>query len=113
MGQIEEKIIKVIQSLKKIFKNYNIDGYIIPKNDEFFNEFVPESKDRLKYISNFSGSAGFAIILKNKNFLFVDGRYTIQAGLQSGEDFKIIRIPQNLPRYKSPYRFCCKRLLPS
>ena len=98
MGQIEEKIIKVIQSLKKIFKNYNIDGYIIPKNDEFFNEFVPESKDRLKYISNFSGSAGFAIILKNKNFLFVDGRYTIQAGLQSGEDFKIIRIPQNLPK---------------
>ena len=37
------------------------------------------SKDRLKFISNFSGSAGFAVILKNKNYIFVDGRYTIQA----------------------------------
>ena len=37
------------------------------------------SHDRLKNISNFDGSAGFAIILKDKNFFFVDGRYTIQA----------------------------------
>ena len=65
--------------LRKLFDKYNIDGYIIPKNDEYFNEYVVPSKDRLKFISNFSGSAGFAIILKNKNFLFVDGRYTIQA----------------------------------
>ena len=80
--------------LKSLFKNYNIDGYIIPKNDEYFNEFVTPSTDRLKFISNFSGSAGFSIILKNKNYLFVDGRYTIQAKIQSGKKFQIITIPQ-------------------
>ena len=81
---IKERITK----LKEKFREYDIDGYIIPKNDEFFLEY--SSKDRLKTISNFSGSAGFAIILKNKNYLFVDGRYTIQAEIECGKEFKII-----------------------
>ncbi len=84
--------------LKKLLNNNGIDGYIIPKNDEYFNEYIHESKDRLKFISNFSGSAGFAIILKNKNYLFVDGRYTIQAKKQSGKNFKIITIPKKFPK---------------
>ena len=61
------------------------------------NIFI-SSNDRLKFISNFSGSAGFAIIFKNKNYLFVDGRYTIQANYQSGKKFKIITIPNKFPK---------------
>ena len=53
-------------------------------NDEFFGESVSNYNDRLKFISNFSGSYGFSLILKNKNYLFVDGRYTLQAIKQSG-----------------------------
>jgi len=79
---------KRINKLKEQFKDYNIDGYVIPKNDEFFSEY--SNKDRLKFISNFTGSAGYAVILKNKNYLFVDGRYTIQAKIESGKEFKII-----------------------
>ena len=89
---------KKIQKLKKILSSFFIDGYLIPKNDEYFSEYVNESEDRLKFISNFSGSAGFAIILKNKNYLFVDGRYTIQAKIQSKKNFKIITIPQKFPK---------------
>ena len=87
-----------MKSLKKLFKKYKIDGYIIPKSDEYFNEYVHPSRDRLKFISNFTGSAGFSIILKNKNYLFVDGRYTIQARYQSGKKFKVITIPEKLPK---------------
>ena len=79
---------KKIQNLRKKFEEFDIDGYVIPKNDEFFSEYA--GIDRLKFISNFSGSAGYAIILKNKNYLFVDGRYTIQAKIESGKYFKII-----------------------
>ena len=89
---------KKLEKLKKILKIYKLDGYLIPKNDEYFNEYVSQSKERLKFISNFSGSAGFAIILKNKNYLFVDGRYTIQSRIQSGKNFKIITIPQRFPK---------------
>ena len=89
---------KKLIKLKKLIKTYNLDGYLVPKNDEYFNEYVKKSSDRLKFISNFSGSAGFAIILKNKNYLFVDGRYTIQSQIQSGKNFKIITIPQKFPK---------------
>ncbi len=86
-----------IKKLKKIFKKENIDGYIISKNDEFFGEYVSNYNDRLNFISNFSGSYGFSLILKNKNYLFVDGRYTLQAINQSGNFFKIITFPNKMP----------------
>jgi len=54
-----------MKKLRKFLKIYKLDGYLVPKNDEYFNEYVSQSNDRLKFISNFSGSAGFAIILKN------------------------------------------------
>jgi Xaa-Pro aminopeptidase len=88
-----EKIIK----LRKLFKTFNLDGYIIPKNNNFFGEYVSASEDNLKYISNFTGSAGFAVVLKKKNYMFVDGRYSIQADIQCGEHFQICTIPKKYP----------------
>jgi len=76
-----------IKILRNKFKTYGIDGYVIPKNDDYFTEY--SKLNRLEVISNFSGSAGLAIILKNKNFLFTDGRYTIQSKIESGKNFKI------------------------
>ena len=87
-----------IKKLRKLFEKEKIDGYLIPKNDEFFGEYTSVYNDRLKYISNFSGSYGFSLILKNKNYLFVDGRYTLQANKQSGRFFKIITFPDKLPK---------------
>ncbi len=80
---------RISQLKKKLYEN-NIDGYVIPKNDDFFSEY--SQKDRLKIISNFTGSAGLAVILKNKNYLFVDGRYTIQAEIESGKEFKVVNL---------------------
>ena len=77
-----------IRRLRYNFEKHEIDGYIIPKNDEFFSEY--SKINRLEKISNFSGSAGFAIILKKKNYLFVNGRYTLQAQIESANYFKII-----------------------
>ena len=86
---------KKIKILKTKFKQFKIDGYIVPKNDEYFSEYT--KNDRLKNISNFSGSAGIAVILKKNNYLFVDGRYTIQAKQESSKNFKIIEIHKKLP----------------
>ena len=76
-----------LKILRSKFSKYEIDGYVIPKNDNFFTEY--SKLNRLEVISNFSGSAGLAIILKNKNYLFTDGRYTIQSKIESGKNFKI------------------------
>ena len=59
---------KNIQILRRNFEKYNIDGYIIPRNDDYFTEYC--QKNRLKIISNFTGSAGIAVILKKKK-LFI------------------------------------------
>ncbi|MDA9717676.1 aminopeptidase P family N-terminal domain-containing protein, partial [Candidatus Pelagibacter sp.] len=87
---------KNLIKVKKLLNTYNLDAYIIPKNDEFFGEYA--SPNRLKTISNFSGSAGFSIITKFVNYLFVDGRYSIQSKMESGKNFKIIEIPYHYPK---------------
>ena len=81
-------MIRYIKILRNKFQKYNIDGYVVPKNDDYFTEY--SKVNRLKIISNFSGSAGLAIILKKKNYLFTDGRYTIQSQTESGKNFKIL-----------------------
>ena len=92
----KNKMIKnKIKLLKDKFKKFKIDGYIVPKNDEYFSEYA--KNDRLKNISNFSGSAGIAVILKKNNYLFVDGRYTIQARQESAKNFNVIEIHKKLP----------------
>ena len=99
MDKIPKKIKVIKNKINRIVDNFNkfkIEGYIIPKNDNFFSEYVKH--DRLKIISNFTGSAGFAIIFKNKNYLFVDGRYTLQANSESGKNFKIVEFPNLLPK---------------
>ena len=53
-----------IQKLRDQFYKYNIDGYVVPKNDDYFTEY--SKINRLKIVSNFSGSAGIAVILKKK-----------------------------------------------
>ncbi len=88
-----------INQLRNILNKQNCDAYIIPKNDEYFGEYVPKNKDRLKFISGFTGSTGLALILKNKSYLFVDGRYTLQAKKEICKDFKICEIPKIKPYY--------------
>ena len=98
MGEISKTTKMISTKIKRLrykFNSYKIDGYMVPKNDSYFNEY--SWPDRLKFISNFDGSAGLAVILRNKNYLFVDGRYTIQAKSQSGTNFNVVEIHKKLP----------------
>ncbi|PPR54366.1 MAG: Aminopeptidase [Alphaproteobacteria bacterium MarineAlpha5_Bin6] len=70
-----------MKDLKKIqnwMKEEKIDFFILNRSDEFLGEYIAPYADRLKWISNFTGSAGRAIILQDKAIIFVDGRYTFQ-----------------------------------
>ena len=67
----------MIKIIKKFINKNNLDGYVIPKNDKYFTEY--SKINNLVKVTKFTGSAGFALILKDENFLFVDGRYTLQA----------------------------------
>ena len=95
MVTLPEKI-KVIKKLKKFIYKNDLDGYVIPKNDKYFTEY--SNVNNLSKITKFTGSAGFAIILKKSNYLFVDGRYTLQAKKQCGDNFQILELPHILPK---------------
>ena len=86
----------MINKIKNFVKLNNLDGYLVPKNDEFFTEYSKTNK--LEIVAKFTGSAGFILILKDTNHLFVDGRYTIQAKRQSGKKFNIHEIPYVWPK---------------
>ncbi|HWA80767.1 MAG TPA: aminopeptidase P family protein [Acetobacteraceae bacterium] len=56
-----------------------VDGFLVPRSDEYLGEYVPPSSERLAWLSGFTGSAGMAIVLGDRAALFTDGRYTLQA----------------------------------
>ena len=75
-----------LSNLQLKLKDSKIDILIINRSDEFLNEYISPYAERLQFVTNFSGSAGKAIILQNEAFLYVDGRYTFQAKEQINEN---------------------------
>ena len=75
------KNLKIPKIQQKLIET-EIDSLIINRTDEFLNEYIPPDAERLYWVTNFSGSAGRAIISQNTSTLFVDGRYTFQANEQ-------------------------------
>src|SRR5258708_7660344 len=59
-----------------------LTGFVVPRADQQQNEYVPPSEERLAWLTGFTGSAGQAIVLAQAAAVFVDGRYTLQAGKQ-------------------------------
>src|SRR5665213_3012819 len=60
-----------------------LDGFVIPHSDEYQSEYLPECNERLAWLTSFTGSAGAAVVLKDKAAVFVDGRYTLQVQQQT------------------------------
>ena len=61
----------------------NLDGFIVPRADEHLGEYVPPSAERLAWLTGFTGSAGLAVVLRDRAAVFTDGRYTLQLGAQT------------------------------
>jgi len=67
-----------VAKLRQWLTGHRLDGFIVPRADEHQGEYVPARAARLKWLTGFSGSAGVAIVLKERAFVFVDGRYQLQ-----------------------------------
>ncbi|NFG22366.1 aminopeptidase P family protein [Clostridium botulinum] len=85
-----------IEKLREIMKKENIDYYVVPSGDFHQSEYVAEHFKSRAYITGFTGSAGTALIGREKGILWTDGRYFIQAEQQlkdSGIELYKMRIP--------------------
>ncbi len=71
-----------VTRLREELKHRHLDGFIIPRQDEFQGEYVAPYAERLRWLTGFAGSWGLAILMKDRGAIFVDGRYTIQVRKQ-------------------------------
>ncbi|XP_045197728.2 xaa-Pro aminopeptidase 1-like [Mercenaria mercenaria] len=69
---------RVIQ-LRTYFTTLGIQAYLVPSADAHQSEYPSQYDKRRGFISGFKGSAGFAVITINKQALWTDGRYFLEA----------------------------------
>jgi Xaa-Pro aminopeptidase len=67
-----------LSALRKELAARGLDGFVIPISDEHMSEYVGAYAQRLAWLTGFGGSAGTAVVLKDKAAIFTDGRYTLQ-----------------------------------
>ncbi len=74
-----------LPKLRAKLKEMGLDGFLVPHEDAYNNEYLPDCNERLMWASGFTGSAGAAVVLADKAAMFVDGRYTLQVRTQVDE----------------------------
>jgi len=89
-----------IAALRAELEQRGLEGFIIPHSDEYQNESLPPSAQRLYWVTGFTGSAGCAIVLKDRASIFVDGRYTLQVGEQVDTGVLTVRHLIEEPPYR-------------
>ncbi|MBV9833914.1 MAG: aminopeptidase P family N-terminal domain-containing protein, partial [Alphaproteobacteria bacterium] len=81
-GMSSEEAAKRLTALRAELKRRGLDGFIVPRADEHQGEYVPRAAQRLAWLTGFTGSAGWAVVLADKAAIFIDGRYTLQVRQQ-------------------------------
>ncbi|MFC4350002.1 aminopeptidase P family protein [Fodinicurvata halophila] len=87
-----------LAALRAELRLRGLDGFIIPRSDEYQGEYVPPSAERLAWLTGFTGSAGFAVVLAEAAAIFVDGRYTLQVRNECDGDSWTFRHVTEEPR---------------
>lgn len=79
-----------LSALRQWLEAHRLDGTIVPRADAWQSEYCAPYDEKLAWLTGFDGSAGLALVLKDKALLFVDGRYQVQARVQVNmDDFAI------------------------
>jgi Xaa-Pro aminopeptidase len=96
-----------LAALRAELAKRGLDGFVVPHADAHQGEYLPACAERLAWLTSFTGSAGAAVVLKDKAAIFVDGRYTLQVRAQTDTSLFEPRdlvaegpqgwIPDNLP----------------
>jgi Xaa-Pro aminopeptidase len=79
-----------LASLRTLLSAMDVDGMIVPRADAYQSEDCAPHDDKLAWLTGFTGSAGLALVLRDKALMFVDGRYQVQVRNEVNlDDFEI------------------------
>jgi Xaa-Pro aminopeptidase len=90
-----EHVAERVKALRALMAKSKLDAVLIPRADSHQGEYVPPCAERLQWLTGFSGSAGIAVVTKKAAMLFTDGRYTVQAAVETDTDiFNVSLLPR-------------------
>ncbi len=80
-----------LDALREELDKNNVDAFVIPSDDPHLSEYVAPCFERRAFASGFTGSAGTAVVLKDRALCWTDGRYWLQASQQLGEGWELVK----------------------
>jgi len=83
-----------LTALRKVMAAEGLDAFLVPRADAHQGEYVAPCDERLAWLTGFTGSAGFAVILADQAGVFIDGRYRVQVKAQVAPDFTPVPWPE-------------------
>ncbi|MBX7461416.1 aminopeptidase P family protein [Qipengyuania huizhouensis] len=87
-----------LDALRTELDKRGLHGFVIPISDEHMSEYVGSYAQRLHWLTGFGGSAGSAVVLKDRAAMFTDGRYTVQVREQvDGKLYDYEDVPATSP----------------
>ena len=88
-------------TIRDIQKKMTTDALIVFSSNQFLGQDLLEEENQILALTNFSGSAGKLIVMPKKAFLFVDGRYEIQAKHQTNAKEVSVIVENNTQNFNS------------
>lgn len=88
-----------IQEIREKIKSLGIEAYVVSHGNRFIGQDILLQEHKLHELCGFSGSAGIAVVTQNEAFLLVDGRYELQARLETAA--APITVVDQMPRFKN------------
>lgn len=76
----------MLDKLRNYIKQNNIDLLLVNSTNEYLVEYNALEENSRYTLTKFSGSAGDAVVTSENVYLFVDGRYHIQADMEVNHD---------------------------
>ena len=83
-----------LEELRRVMAEDGLDAYLVPRADAHQGEYVAPCDERLAWLTGFTGSAGFAVVLADRAAIFVDGRYRLQVRAQVAPVFTPVNWPE-------------------
>jgi Xaa-Pro aminopeptidase len=71
-----------LAALREVLRQEGLAGFLVPRADAHQGEYVAARDERLQWLTGFTGSAGFAVVLQGAAGVFIDGRYRVQVKAQ-------------------------------
>ena len=88
-----------LAALRRTMAEMGLDAFLVPRADEHLSEYVPPCAERLAWLTGFTGSAGLAVVLRDRAAVFTDGRYTLQLASQADSAlFELLHVTDQPPQ---------------